>query len=125
MTLTSGDFNVARRTQQGMMTDRIAIERATNEQDVTGGVDEVFAVAYRDVAARIAPADERGSRLGSERVFSSRIMQEADFVLSVAHDQDLRQADKVRFNGELYDILGVSATSTYLTAKRAMLRRVR
>ncbi len=107
------------------MVDRIAIERASREQDATGGVIEDYQVVYEDVPARLALADERGFRIGSEAVFSSRLMQEANFLMSVAHDQDIDQRDRVRFKGEVYEIVGLIATSSFLTAKRALLRRVR
>lgn len=121
MVLDSSDFQRARDSQEALMIEKVDIERLHLESDGAGGFIQDFALAYRGIKARLT---QPGLQARGESVFANSVREEADVMLSLPHNQTLDARDRVLHNGVKYEVLAVATANSYITAKRALLRRV-
>ncbi len=86
--------------------------------DGRGGMDRSFTISHAGIRARIA------ERTGKEAPFMGREDVIAEYVLTVAHDQDVDETARVDHNGQLYEVVFVNTDKSYGTARRCLIHRL-
>ncbi|MCU0464184.1 MAG: hypothetical protein MUF38_06405 [Anaerolineae bacterium] len=108
-----------RRYGRAFLTDSCTIERQSQTSEggyLRGG----WSVVAADVACRMLP----GTRQDARGVVEDKEVGRVYFKLSLAHDTDLRDGDRVVMGGVVYEVLQILAPLTdqvFMTVKLARL----
>lgn len=121
--LTDAELAAMRETAEAALPDSAVITRKTTVSDGAGGGSVSWA-ASGTVDARLS------DRAGNEQLFGTglpgtAIFAQTDAILTVAHDIDLRQADRVTVDSTTYEVLAVLDQAAWTLAQRAAVKRVR
>lgn len=116
--MQTGDMAYVRAQAEKAMPTTVHILERRSQEDGQGGYTEGYAIAYRDVPARLA---EMGGR---ERLEAERQNVDADYVLTVPYDQNLVESMRVQHGEAQYTVAFVNAGRSYDTARRAMVKRL-
>ena len=114
----AGDLAYVRLQAEEALPDICDIEQRTLTTDTVGGFTETWAIAWQDIPCRFA------DRTGRERALASREVVEGEWVLTLPHDQEIEPSMRVRRGGDIYEVTWVNEGRSYMTAKRALLKRV-
>ena len=118
MSLNSADFNYIRSVAGGAMNDLCTVQRDSKEQDEQGGFTNTgWSIVAANIPCRIATIS-----ISSQDVeIGDRTHTADERFLTVRFDQDIRQDDRILFEGSLFDVTEVRINS-YDSALRVRLQ---
>ena len=118
--LKTSELNHIRNTAQAILTDYCTIQTATETDDDMGGFETSYSNAYTDVPCKL----ETGAS-GSPRANEGDRFTVADgWVLRLKHTQAIESGNRVVIGSETYEVISVEDAHTWVTVKRAMLKRI-
>jgi SPP1 family predicted phage head-tail adaptor len=112
----SGDLEKIRAEQVRLMPETVYIQRLTRTPDGAGGWTEIWQ-SVATTKGRIATQD------GGETKRGGAITADVTLIVTLPHDTDLRQDDRLQIGGKQYEIVNVLERSEK-TALRAVVKRL-
>ncbi|MEZ0396830.1 MAG: phage head closure protein [Anaerolineales bacterium] len=116
MTSTS-DLSKIRAEQNKLLTETVYIQRLTRTSDGAGGWSEVWQTVAT-TKGRIAP-----SQRGGENVQGGAITAYGEYIVTLPHDTELQQDDRLQVNGTQYELEAIMERSEK-TALRVLVKKV-
>lgn len=102
MTLSDSEITSIRETQKKYLPDTIYIQRLTRTSDSAGGWSEAWQTVST-VVGRIAPSQ----RMAGETVQGGAITAYGEYIITLPHDADLQQDDRLQINGVQYEVKAI------------------
>lgn len=101
------------------------IKRATYVSNNKGGYDRTLTNVGLSVPMRVWISSGPNGTAAETRFWGEQELSQTDAFLVVAWNQDLQVQDIIIFDGREWEVVGVQATDTFITAKRARLVAMR
>lgn len=101
------------------------IQRATYASDGKGGYDRTLTTVAANCPMRVWISSGPNGTSAETRFWGEQELASTDAFLVVAWNQDLAVEDIVIFDGREWQVTGVQAIDTFITAKRARLIAMR
>lgn len=117
--ITATELASLRDTADDTLTAICTIQRRTLTSDGMGGWTESWANTYTNVACRVD-----AERAGPELSADGRIVSVEAYLLTVKYNQDIQPEDRIVYGTDNYEIEGVLDAHTWVTVKRASLKRL-
>lgn len=116
------------REQQAIIIAEIGgvgdIKRPTYTPDNYGGSTTSFST-QSNVPMRLWISSGTNGTAEETRFWGEQELSQTDAFLVVAYSADLQIKDWIRFDGRDWRVVGIQATDTFITAKRARLKAMR
>jgi len=116
--LQQSDLEYMRTQSKLALPDLVSVQRKTLTADQQGGFTEAYSNVYSNIYARLTA---KGGAKSSE---AGRQDLQADYTLTVAHDQSIDQTDRVVHSSGTYEVLFVDAGDSWGTAKQCQVRQL-
>jgi SPP1 family predicted phage head-tail adaptor len=112
----SGDLEKIRAEQAKLMTETVYVQHLTRVSDGAGGWTEV----WQTVATTKGRIATQG---GGETKRGGAVTADVSLIVTVPHDTDLRQDDRLQIGGKQYEIESIFERSEK-TALRVVVKRL-
>lgn len=112
----SGDLTKIRTEQNKLMPETVYVQRLTRTSDNAGGWTETWQTAAT-TKGRIAPNQ------GGETARGGAVRADNEYIITLPHDVDLRQDDRLQINGAQYEIKTIYERSEK-TALRILVNKL-
>jgi len=112
-----GDLDKIRAEQAKLMPETVYVQRLTRVSDAAGGWTEVWQTVAT-TKGRIA------TQSGIETKRGGAIVTDMSIIVTLPHDTDLRQSDRLQIGGKQYEIESILERSEK-TALRVVVKSVR
>ena len=116
--LQTADLQYVQAEARQALPDVVDIQRRTLASDQQGGYTETWANAYQGVPARLAA---KGIR---EAASTGRQDVQADYTLTLAHDQSIEQTDRVVHSTGTFEVQSIDAGKAWAVTQRCQMRRL-
>jgi len=116
--LTSGELTKMRSVADDFLPDTCTIQTLTDGVDALGGITKTFANTYTGVACRVDPQS------GGESVVNAALTGVSIWTLNIPYNQPIAVTNRVVHNAKTYEVAAVMDTNSYVTIRRATLKRV-
>lgn len=116
--LSAQELSGLRSTLSASMPDQVVVSRSTATSDGMGGQSEVWAAAGT-VAARISPAGA-----GLDDLVGGEAVNVAPWVVTVPHGTNITDRDRIEWQGQTFEVIGVNAPRSWSACVRVECREV-
>ena len=116
--LTQPEIDAMRATVASALPDWAAIQRVQRVADGGGSFTETWSTVAR-TRARLSPMSE------SEQVFAERVVERADWTLTLEASVQVTTADRVMVGPRVFEVLGVVSARSWQLGMRLALAEVR
>lgn len=113
--IPSSELALLRADLTGVLADSCAVVRVTRTQTDSGGWTETT-TTLPSQPCRIGPLG------GRERIAGGKIAEEADLVMTLPFDADIRWDDRVEHGGKTYEVVSIDDRTDRLV-RRVYVRR--
>lgn len=113
--IPSSELALLRADLTGVLADSCAVVRVTRTQTDSGGWTDATTTQSAQ-PCRVGPLS------GRERIAGGKIAQEADLVMTLPFDADIRWDDRVEHGGESFEITAIDDRTDRLV-RRVYVRR--
>lgn len=120
--LTDDELRILRHDVAGLLPQTVQIQRATETVSASGGVSEAWVTAST-VRGRIDPLKAMGAIGSNAYTIADQEKGRSHYQLSVAHDADLRDGDRVVIDGATYEIRQLHRDVALAAVRRALCVR--
>ena len=120
MGLSTLELTQLRNDQADYFPDTCTIQTVSLASDGMGGQTETWANTYTGVSCRLMP-QQRGQ---GEELQANQVQATTEWILSVAYNQTIDETMRVVHNSETYEVVAIHDTHSWVSAKRARLRRL-
>lgn len=117
--LTSSELTKMRSIADDFLPDTCTIQTLTDGVDALGGISKVFTSTYTGVACRLDPQG-----FGNEGVPNAALEAVSSWVLNIPYNQAIAVNNRVVHGSKTYEVTSVVDTNSYVTIRRALLKRV-
>lgn len=113
--IPSSELALLRADLTGVLADSCAVVRVTRTQTDSGGWTEATTTQSAQ-PCRVGPLS------GRERIAGGKIAEEADLVVTLAYDADIRSDDRITHGGKTYEVVSIDDRTDRLV-RRVYVRR--
>lgn len=100
--ISTNDIERIRADQNLLMSDTVYIQRLTRTSDGAGGWSEAWQTVST-VVGRIAPSQ----RMAGETVQGGAVTAYGEYIITLPHDADIGQDDRLQINGVQYEVKAI------------------
>lgn len=111
--ITASELSWMRTEQNRALPGTAVIERATLTSDGMGGYTETWA-AVGTVSGRLMPRDAQSQ----EMLAGGEITSLQRWWMTLPHGTDVKEQDRISWNGRTFEVIGVGNDESYQTAVR-------
>ena len=116
--LQDNDLTYMRAEARLAMPDTVDIQRMVQTSDKQGGFTIDWINVYQNISARLAATG------GGESLTAGRLNSQPDFMLTVASDQSIEEADRVVHSSGTYEVQSVDGGKSWQLTIQCQMRRL-
>ncbi len=113
--IPSSELALLRADLTGVLADSCAVVRVTRTQTDSGGWTDATTTQSAQ-PCRVGPLS------GRERIAGGKIAEEADLVVTLKYDADVRSDDRITHGGKTYEVVSIDDRTDRLV-RRVYVRR--